>query len=157
MGLLNNQKVRKADAAEGTAKSRCIIYSRSLFTQKHNNPRRFGAVGGRKGNTCYQWRDLQSLEKKRTQLCRENKPKGSRVQRAAGPRRAPSGFHRRLGRRRRLYHRAEGAQRGGLFSYKSCYFLIHGGHSLSAWIQAQAETICVFFYWHYGVLLLKCY
>lgn len=27
-------------------KSRCIIYSTSLFTQKHNNPPRFEAVGG---------------------------------------------------------------------------------------------------------------
>lgn len=123
---------------------------------KHNNPHRFGAVGGRKGNTLYQWRDLhslQSLEKKRIQLCRENKPKGSRVQRAAGPKRVPLGLKRRVGSRRKFYHRTEGAQRVGLFSYESWYFLIHKGHSLSASIQTRGGTIRDSFHWNYGVLL----
>lgn len=160
MGLLNNQKARRPHAGLGTEKSRCFIYSTSLFTQKHNNPRRFGAVGGgrRKGNTLYQQRDLQSLqslEKRRIQLCRENKPKGSRVQRAAGPKRVPLGFDRRVDWRRKLYHRAEGAQRAGLFSYKSWYFLIHRGHSLSASIQTWGETIWDSFYCHYSVVLFE--
>lgn len=123
--LNNDKKSQTTGFWPVHSNSRCIIYSTSLFTQKHNNPHRFGAAGGGKGNALYQQRDLQSLrslEKKRIQLCRENKPKGSRVQRAAGPRRAPSGFDRRVGWSRKLYHRAGGAQRAGLFSYKSCYF-----------------------------------
>lgn len=125
MGLLNNQKSQKTGCWSWHSKSRCIIYSTSLFTKKHNNPHRFGAVGGRKSNTLYQLRDLQSLqslENRRIQLCRENKPKGSRVQRAAGPKRGPFGFDRGVVSKRKLYHRAEGAQRVGLFSSKSGIF-----------------------------------
>lgn len=69
VALLNNQSQRTGCWPEHS-KSRCIIYSASLFTQKHNNPHRFGGGGGyRKGKTLYQQRDLQSLEKKRIQLC----------------------------------------------------------------------------------------
>lgn len=74
------------------SESRSIIYFNSLFTQKHNNPHRFGPVGSRKGNNLYQQRDLQSLEKQRIQLYWENKSKGSGAQSAAGPKPTPSGF-----------------------------------------------------------------
>lgn len=155
MGLLYSQKVRRPDSGLGTA------YPDVLFTPHlclHKNTIILPDLGqwGGKGNTLYQWRDLQSLqslEKKRIQLCRENKPEGSRVQRAAGPKRVPLGFTQRAGSRRKLYHRAEEAQRVGLFSNKSGIFLIHKGHSLSASIQTWGETIQDFFHWHYVLLL----
>lgn len=88
-GLINNQKGRRPDAVRGTANPdvlftphHCLHKNTIILTDL--GKRR----GGRKGNTLYQWRDLQSLrslEKKRIQLCCEKinpkaaKYKGLRV------------------------------------------------------------------------------
>lgn len=45
---LNNQNP-KTGCWSRHSKPTCIIYSLLLFTQKHNNPHRFGALGGREG------------------------------------------------------------------------------------------------------------
>jgi len=58
--LLNNLSQRTGCLCRHR-KSRYIIYPTSLFTQKHNNPHRFGAMMGG-GRTMYQQRHLQSLQ-----------------------------------------------------------------------------------------------
>lgn len=111
--LLNNQTVRRPDVI-GTANpdvlfTLCVYLPINTIILQDSE-----LVGGGKGNVGYLQRDLQllqSLEKRRIQLCCENKPKGSGVQRGRGPVRTPRGSEQTVGSRRKLYHKAEGACR----------------------------------------------
>lgn len=157
---------RRTGRRSELGKSACIIYSSSLFTQKHSNPHRFGAMGGGRGSALYQRRDLQSLEKKRIQLCRENKPKGRWVQRAAGPERAPLGFGRRVGSSRKLHHRAEGAQRVGLYSNKYTVFFVNSPRMLCVYTDTNMRrnnprllslALCCSPFWNDGAFETKSF
>ena len=100
--VLNNQKVREPDAWCRHGESRCIIYSTSLFTQKHNNPHRFGAVGGWVGERQRSVSaEGSAVFRKRGEFnCAEKiNPKAAEYKGPAGPRRAPRGGNSIIGLR----------------------------------------------------------